>query len=101
MCAVHPVADEPLSGAPFCLRNLCLVMRKDVVYAAAMDVELVPQKLRRHRTALDMPTRTSSPPRTFPLNRTVFFSPCFPERKVPDVFFVVFVVSDPTGRPQF
>ena len=41
MRAVQPVADEFLSRNAFALRDLCFVVRKNVIDAAAMDIDLV------------------------------------------------------------
>src|SRR5438874_5092041 len=38
MRAMHPITHKLFSRYPFALRNLCFVMWKDVVYAAAMNI---------------------------------------------------------------
>src|SRR5206468_5225204 len=41
MRAVQPVADEFLSRDAFALRDLCFVVRENVIDAAAMDIDLI------------------------------------------------------------
>src|ERR1700726_4813712 len=52
---MEPVANEGLSGCPFALRNLVLVVREDVVDAAGVNVEALAQVLHAHGGALDVP----------------------------------------------
>src|SRR5579862_3815371 len=56
---VHPETREEFSGLGFRLRDFVLVMRKDQVFAAGMDVEGFAQILHRHGGALDVPARTA------------------------------------------
>src|SRR5579885_1610858 len=56
---VHPVVRERLARRSFRLRDFVLVMRKDQVLAAEMDVERIAQILHRHGRALDVPARTT------------------------------------------
>jgi len=56
--AVHPVTDEgplPVTGA-LALGDLGLVVGKDVVDAAAVDVDGLAEQACRHRAALDVPS---------------------------------------------
>src|SRR5690349_928992 len=55
---VHPVIrhDWRMKGATR-LRDFVLVMRKDEIDAAAMDVEYLAEMLPGHRRAFDMPAR--------------------------------------------
>ena len=55
MLAVAPDADEAFAGRCFRLRDLVLVVRKDVVDAAAVDVEALAEQCHAHRRALDVP----------------------------------------------
>src|SRR6185503_19515163 len=50
----------------FTLRNLILVVRKEVIHAAGVNVDLLAQMLDRHRAALDMPAGESTAPRAIP-----------------------------------
>jgi hypothetical protein len=59
---MQPVAHELRSGHAFALRDLGFVMRKDVIDAAAVDVDLIAQQHHRHRAALDVPAGTAGPP---------------------------------------
>src|ERR1700689_970995 len=64
---MQPVFDEGLAGMrAFALRDLVLVMRKDQVEPAAMDVEALAQEFSAHGRAFDMPARPSPAPRAVP-----------------------------------
>src|ERR1051326_5807702 len=98
MRAMHPVAHELLPGHAFALRNLSFVMREDVVYSAAVNVDLIAKQLHGHRAALDMPAGTTRSPRRIPFYVAICFVPGFPQRKIADVLLVVFVVLYEIGR---
>src|SRR4029079_6730466 len=89
--AMQPVTDELFARASLPLRYLHFVMRENVVHAAAMNIELFAQELRRHRAALDMPARPARSPRTLPFHCAVGLVPRFPEREVADVLLLVLV----------
>ena len=60
---MHPVAGELAAGErAAALRRLVLVMRKDQVGAAAMDVERLAEIPPRHRAAFDVPARAARGP---------------------------------------
>ena len=90
---MHPQPDEWHVCHAFRLRNLRLMMRKNVVLAATMDVDLRTQKCRRHGAALDMPTRAPAPPWAFPPHVAVFLIPGFPQCKIAGLFLLVFVAA--------
>src|SRR5437763_6252186 len=100
MRAVQPVADEFLSRDAFALRDLRFVMREDVIDTAAVDIDLVTEQCRGHRTALDVPAGPARPPWRIPFHIGVFFIPRFPQREIADVLLVVFVVLYAPGRLQ-
>ena len=53
---VHPEARERLAGRALALRDLVLVMRKDQIDAAGVDVDRrLAEQPQRHRRALEMP----------------------------------------------
>ena len=55
---MDPEARKELPGRPFRLRDLILVVRKDQVDSAAVDVDgRRPQQPHGHRRALDVPAR--------------------------------------------
>src|SRR6266851_8641344 len=64
--SVHPVAHDSVAGEALRLRQLSLVMRKDVVRTACVDVEALAQKRDRHRGAFDVPAREAWTPRARP-----------------------------------
>ena len=98
---MHPVADErllPVAGT-LALGNLGLVVGKNVVHAAAMDVDGLAEHPCRHGAALDVPAGTTLSPRALPTNGSIFSDPCLPEGKVGDGFLVVLVAGNPLARP--
>src|SRR6266403_234768 len=97
MCTMQPVPDEFLSCDAFALSDLCFVMRKNVIDAAAMDIDLITEQRRRHRAAFDMPAGAARPPRRIPFHIAIFFIPCFPKGKVADMFLVILVVLHAPG----
>src|SRR5579885_3472330 len=78
---MHPVVDVALAGKALALRDLVLVVRKDIIHATCMDIEMLAQVLHRHRAALDMPAGEATAPGTFPGHLAARFSG-FPERKI-------------------
>src|SRR5450759_4844818 len=97
---MQPVADEFLSRDSFTLCDLRFVVRKNVIDAPTMDVELIAEQLRGHRAAFDVPARAARSPWRLPFHVAVFLIPCFPKREIANVFLVVFVVLHPPGRLQ-
>ena len=77
---VQPITDHRFAVAAFALRDLVLVMRKDQVQSAAVDVEGFSQQLAAHGGAFDMPAGPSRAPRAGPGGLTGLG--LFPERKV-------------------
>src|SRR5438445_356813 len=55
--AVHPVPDGGVTVRALGLRDLVLVVRKDVVDAAGVQIETLAEVLRAHRRTLDVPPR--------------------------------------------
>ena len=100
MRAVQPVTDEFLSRHAFALGDLRFVMRKNVIDATAVDVDLIAQQRHGHRAALDMPTWAALSPRRIPFYVAVYFVPSFPQREIADVFLVVFVMLHAACRLQ-
>ena len=88
---VHPGLHELLARRRLGLRNLVLMMRKEIVDAARMQVERLAQILHGHRRTLDVPAGTPPAPRRIPSDRTVRRLPRLPQGKVPDVLLVVLV----------
>src|SRR5919106_3630953 len=62
MRAMQPVTHELRFRHAFALRDLRFVMRKDVIDAAAVDVDLIAQQGRGHGTAFDVPAGTARSP---------------------------------------
>src|SRR4051812_25319582 len=100
--AVAPPARKWLSGRRLGLRDLVLVMRKDEVDRAAVDVERLAEQIHRHGRALEMPAGASSAPRRVPgsRGRFVFGLRGLPEREVLRVFLCVLVLGDARAGPH-
>src|SRR5437660_10237999 len=101
MRAVQPHSHKLFSGHAFALRDLRFVVRKDIVYTAAMDVDLIAEERVRHPAALDVPAGASRSPWRIPFHTAIFFIPPFPKCEVADVFFVVLVMLHAASGPQF
>ena len=66
---VHPKANARMFvRRAFRLRNLRFMMRKYMVFASGVDVELFPQVRLAHGAAFDMPARVPATPRGIPLH---------------------------------
>src|SRR6266849_75225 len=64
---VQPIARERLAlMCAYALRDLVLVVRKDEIEPAAMDIESFAEKRLGHRRAFDVPARSAASPRAFP-----------------------------------
>src|SRR5216683_427716 len=95
LCPFHPgqervvyeVTHERLARRALRLRNLILMMDRDMVEAARMNIERLAEVLHRHRRALDMPSRVPASPRTVPLHQMVRLVE-YPQRKVVRAFLV-------------
>src|SRR5207344_533946 len=82
---VHPISGEVVAGG-LRLGDLVLVVRKDQIYASAVDVEDWSEVFGGHRGALDMPTRPSRSPRRVP--RRLTWAGALPQREVAWIAFV-------------
>src|SRR5438105_4363499 len=72
-------------GERLALGNLVLVVRKDEIGAATMNIDLVAESFANHGRALDMPARAPATPWTGP--RRLTLPGPFPQRKVARVAF--------------
>src|SRR5215469_1339609 len=67
---MHPIADKgPATVRAGTLRDFVLVMRKDEIETAGVDIEGLPQMGFAHRRALDVPARPPSAPRAIPAGK--------------------------------
>src|ERR1700758_4429956 len=98
---MQPIADELFTGATLRLSDLGFMMRKQVIDAAAMDIDLRTENASGHGAALDVPAWTAAAPGTIPTNRAIGSVPCFPKREGTQAFLFVFLALYPTGRAQF
>src|SRR5262249_42239460 len=100
MLAMNPKANEGPPGHGLALRDFIFMMRKDVVDAAAMDVERVAEILHRHGGTFDMPTGTSLAERRGP-SRLFQLLGGLPQGEVARLLFLVLVGVDASGDLQF
>src|SRR5579859_8126788 len=91
MLRVDPVIHELLARKTLALCYLVLVMGKNVIHTASMQIIMLAQVLHRHSAALDMPTGKSTPPWAVPRHLPPWFS-WFPQGKI---FRVVLVRIHP------
>src|SRR5260221_3508391 len=96
--AMQPGADEWLTGGGLALGDLVLVMRKDEVHAAGMDVERRAEVGHAHRRALDVPARAPGTDLRRP-RRFARFGP-LPQREVSNVVLAVLVRFDAFPHPE-
>jgi hypothetical protein len=88
MLPMDPRADDRMPERSFRLRDLVLVVRKDVVHAAGVHVEPLAKVLDAHRRTLDVPPRIPGAPRRIPHERTSVRLRALPEREVRRVALV-------------
>ena len=95
---VHPEARELPAGRAFGLRDFVLVMRKDQIDAAAMNVDRRrPEQPQRHRRALDVPARPAGAAPVVP--RRLAGLGRLPQHEVARVLLRVGVRVEPRARP--
>src|SRR4051794_22329836 len=92
MRAVQPGAHERLAGRRFRLGDLVLVMRKDKVDAAGVNVEARAEVFHAHRRALDMPA--GSPRADLRVPARLALARSLPDREVAYVVLAVLVGLD-------
>src|SRR3989344_3904774 len=85
---MKPIINEFLTCCGFRLSHLISMMNGNMVNSSGMDIYCLSKVLHRHRTALNMPTRETNTPRTFPLHLTLpFFWRQFPQSKISGILF--------------
>lgn len=67
-CAVHPHVGKGCSVRGLRLRDLVRVVNGDVINAAAVDVERLPEEIASHRGTFDVPPGEPTTPRCIPLH---------------------------------
>src|ERR1700687_4672477 len=87
MLSMHPGPHMSPAQCSFALGDLVLVVGENVVDTAGVEVDLLAEKARNDRRALDMPAREAFAPGTAPFQRAARLSG-FPEREVPLVALV-------------
>src|SRR5690606_31815524 len=92
-----PVASERRFVGAFALCDFALVVREDVIDAAAVNVEGRSQIFERHRRAFDVPAGEAFTPRAIPA-QDVFGIGFFPQRKV---FRITLFATHGFARPRF
>src|SRR4051812_27419279 len=90
---MKPEVYERFSGQSFGLRDFVLVMRKDEIFSASVQIESVSQFLHGHGRALNMPSRTPRPDRTLPERFPRLGS--LPQSEIASVVFFIFINVNP------
>ena len=83
---MHPVAHEGVAVSAFALGDLVLVVGKDEVGAAAMNVEFIAQMKLAHRRAFEMPPGPPEAPWAVPARRVRIGR--FPQHEIRRILFV-------------
>ena len=103
--AVQPIPGERLAvrlaSCPFTLSNFILVMRKNQIFAAHVNIDTWAEEFHTHGAALDVPARTAFAPRAGPEHATIIGSAGLPKGEVGDSFLGVFVVGDALTLAHF
>jgi len=99
---VEPVPDEGLSGGALGLSNLVLVVRKNQVFPAEVDVQRLAQLAHAHDRAFQVPARASPAPGRIPRRPRglVLLLGGLPEGEVPHVVLLVVVGVHPRPRAE-
>ena len=87
--AVEPEFGQPRVVAGLGLGDLVGVVDRDVILAAAVDVEVRPQVLGRHGRAFDVPAGEAAPPRAVPFHLPLCLCRAeLPQREVREAAFL-------------
>jgi len=100
MRAVQPVFDKRFAGCAFALGDFVLVMRKNQILAAEMQIKARP-RIFMLMALHSMCSRGGLRPTGWPENVAVLRHTRLPEREVGDGFLGVFVALDPLTHPRF
>ncbi len=80
---MHPITDPRGPGDGFALRDFVGMMHAGQIFAAGMDIKMIPQQFHAHGTAFRMPTRKSHAPGAVPFHLTAHTrGRKFPQRKI-------------------
>ena len=98
-----PDARKRLSRRGLALRDLVLVMRKDEVHAAAVEIDRLAEDRHRHRGAFEVPAGTAASPRRIPGGAALLVLGLrrFPEREILCVLLRVVVLRHARAGLQF
>src|SRR5271157_3284581 len=89
---MHPEPGKWLAGEGFRLRDLVLVMRKDEIDAAGVDIQRLAEVLDGHHGALDVPARAARTDGRVP--KHLAFLGRLPEGEVAGVGLLILVHVD-------
>src|SRR6185437_2220949 len=92
---MQPVARQRLAEGALGLRDLVLMMRKDQIPPATVNIERLAEILRAHCRALNMPAGAPLSPRTFP-DRLARLAR-FPQREIQWGMFAFIYFDTSTG----
>src|SRR2546425_2130817 len=81
MLGMNPVVHELLASKSFALSNFIFMMRKNVIYAAGMNIKMLAEIFHRHSATFNMPAREATSPGAIPCHFAPGFG-YFPQRKI-------------------
>src|SRR5262245_50771906 len=94
MLAMDPKTNKRLACNGLALRDLVLVVGKDVVHTATVDIQRGTQFFHRHCRAFQVPSGTALSERSIPEGFLIVFLR-FPQDKVSRFLLLIFVGVDP------
>ena len=105
MGAVQPILDKWLArrlrARAFALRDFVLVMGKDQVFAAQVEIEAGAEGFHAHGAAFDVPAGPAFAPRAGPEDRAVVGDARLPEGEIGGGFLGVFIAADALAGAHF
>src|SRR5271157_887604 len=93
MLVMQPAANKLFAGRSLALSNFVLMMRKNIVHPATVNIEGFAKILHAHSGAFNVPTRPALTQFSFPKNVAIFRYPSLPQSEVLRLFFGVFVLA--------
>src|SRR5689334_20957434 len=101
---MYPKLHRLFAAHSLALRDLILMMRKDEINTAGVNIKLLAQVFRRHRGAFDMPARKAYAPGAWPVHLPVLGT-TLPQSKVFGRIFILgylhLLATMPTGTQVF
>ena len=87
VASMKPVTDKRLTGNTFGLDDFRLMMGKNIIFTAGVDVQRIAEVFHAHRAAFDVPAGIAFAPRRWPVHQ-VIFGGFEPQSKIPRMFLI-------------